>query len=66
MTKRLTAADLRAMAGKTMSDEDAEQIINSLEQFAVLCCELYYRNEKTKNKIINLNGEENESSGIAA
>jgi hypothetical protein len=66
MTKRLTAADLRAMTGKTISDEDAAQLLDSLEHLAILCCELYYRNENAKNKIINLNGEEDETSGIAA
>lgn len=50
---------------KLLNDEEAEEIIDSLQSFSILLFELYQQQQVLKNKITKLKYED-EQAGIAA
>lgn len=52
--KRLSISELKKISGKEYSDESAEDVIHSIEQFAYLMYQIY---KKEKEKEINGNGK---------
>ena len=58
--KRLTVSELRNFKGlTTLSDEEAESAISTLEKFSLLMFEMYKKDKALKERLKNKKEEEN-------